>query len=191
MKRIVLICGLLFAQSLLFAQLDKRTYVWRVKFAGCQYEFPRTWEYDPFGSFDPQKWNSHGSAVCECTGVVHIDHDEELFFVMYPSLPEELESDPHMRIWDYRYVKPESSQSFEAKKTRFQSERSYLQHTEKDQRQEAWRYTTELGDYAYVFYFFSKKKGVLEANESVIRDILNSVKRSRKFSFEMTEEVKR
>ena len=45
------------------------------KFAGVQYQVPAHWEGDPFGSYKPEEWNEHGSAVCECTGIIHIDYD--------------------------------------------------------------------------------------------------------------------
>jgi hypothetical protein len=151
------------------------------KFAGVQYQVPANWEGDPFGSYKPDEWNDYGSAVCKCTGIIHIDYDTDLKMVFYPSLIEDLESERHNMIWDYIYKRVQENEILKVGKATFYKEVSKFENTDK---YVVWRYKTIVGKYGYLIYFFASPD-VIEQNAHMIHAIVQSFRKSNSFQLKI------
>jgi len=154
-----------------------RTY----KFAGVQYKVPASWDNDGFGSYKPAEWNEHGSAVCECTGFIHLDYESDLKMVFYPSSMEDLESERHNMVWDYRYVSSEEIEMITVGKINFEREISTFENNEE---YVVWRYKCQVKKYGYIIYFFASPE-VIEKNSETIDAIIGSFKKSNTFKLKI------
>jgi len=150
-------------------------------FAGVQYQIPAHWEGDPFGSYIPKEWNDHGSAVCECTGIIHIDYDKDLKMVFYPSSLEDLESERHNMIWDYKYERAPKKESIKVGKITFEREISKFENSDK---YVVWRYKTIVGKYGYLLYYFASPD-IVEQNTETIQSIVHSFRKSNRLQLKV------
>jgi len=152
-----------------------------IKFAGIQYKVPSSWEHDGFGSWKPGEWNEHGSAVCECTGFIHIDYEKELYMVFYPSLPEYIESERHNMIWDYKYLETDEAVTVKVGKIEFEKEVSVFDNADK---YVVWRYKFQQKKYGYLVYFFGSPEIMANSPEGIGK-IMESFKRSGRYKLKI------
>jgi len=178
-RHLSLVVLMIFISHGLYGQdsITYRTY----KFAGVQYKVPVSWDNDGFGSYKPEEWNDHGSAVCACTGFIHLDYETDLKMVFYPSFIEDLESERHNMIWDYQYVKPEEIEIIKVGKINYEREVSKFENNDK---YEVWRYKCQIKKYAYLIYFFATPEE-LEKNSETISAIIQSFKKSNTFKLKI------
>jgi hypothetical protein len=138
------------------------------------FQVPGDWEIDGFGSYLPEEWDDGGSAVCECTGIILADPGSDLIMVFYPSLPEHLENEKHLKIGNKEYLTTPVHENLAIGKLTFKKEVSKFKDNDK---LEVWKYTTTTNKYGYLVYFYGSPESMRQID---IQQIMETFKKSRK-----------
>ncbi|MES2138697.1 MAG: hypothetical protein V4511_03255 [Bacteroidota bacterium] len=179
MRTIRFVVAFVIAGNICFAQ---KTF--KFEFLKIEFKHDKTWANDGFGAESP--WEAGGSSVCDCSGMIvtNDDNEKNLRIVIYPSTRSGLDSLKRKQVWHYEFVPVDKSELIKTPYFNFTKKTSVWKNTdisdplESLTQYEVWQFTGEAYGNYYIIYAFAENADhpKLKPYEEEINKIIYSMK---------------